>query len=288
MQYRAFDNADDFLNITAGFLTSDEAVNGLMLGTAEKLKKNSMVYGTVPYFAAIEDDSGLVLIALMTPPYRLQLLSTSAACPLAAVSALAEHLHRAIQPVSGVLAREEIASAFSAAWAGFAGVGWQPGRRDRIHELRQVNPIDRPPGRFDMATVADLDLAIVWCRAFHAEAIGRSAAEPDISESMARNSIALGGLYFWRNVAGTPVSMAARVRPSARGESISWVYTPPAERRRGFASAVVADLAALILAEGREFCALYTDLANPTSNKIYRRIGFLPRADVVEIDFITA
>ena len=81
--------------------------------------------------------------------------------------------------------------------------------------------------------------------------------------------------------------MAMRLRPSGRGESISCVYTPPGERRRGYATAVVAELAALLLSEGREFCALYTDLANPTSNKICREIGFVPRADVIEMDFIS-
>jgi uncharacterized protein len=288
MKYRAFDNVDDFLHVTAGFLSSDEAVNGLMLGTAEKLKKNPMLYGSVPWFAALEDDAGLVLIALMTPPYRLQLLSPAGVCPVAAVKAVAENLFRDGRPVSGVLAREDIASAFREAWAALAGTSWQPGRRERIHELRRVNPIERPPGRFDMATAVDLDLAIAWCHAFHVEATGPTAAEPDHSEALAKTSIASGGLFFWRNAAGAPVSMAARVRPSARGESISWVYTPPAERRQGFASAVVAALAALILAEGREFCALYTDLSNATSNKIYRRIGFVPRADVVEIDFVSA
>ena len=51
------------------------------------------------------------------------------------------------------------------------------------------------------------------------------------------------------------------------------VYTPPEHRRHGYASACVAAASAWALAQGADACALYTDLANPTSNKIYQAIG---------------
>jgi predicted GNAT family acetyltransferase len=76
------------------------------------------------------------------------------------------------------------------------------------------------------------------------------------------------------------------VGPGDLDLAVCWAHEFHAEAT-GYATAVVADLASLILSEGREFCALYADLANPTSNKIYREIGFMPRADVVEIDLIS-
>ena len=36
---------------------------------------------------------------------------------------------------------------------------------------------------------------------------------------------------------------------------------------------------------GRQFCFLYTDLANPTSNHIYAEIGYEPIRDVNVISF---
>jgi hypothetical protein len=201
---------------------------------------------------------------------------------------VASRLHRESRPVSGVLAREDVAHAFGAAWKDLTGGGIEQRRRERIHELRDVNAVPRPAGRFTPAGDDDAELAVRWGHEFFIEATGASAAEPDNSEAAMRSSVTSGTLFFWRDASGRPVSMAVRVRPSAKGESISWVYTPPEERRRGYATAVVAELASLILAEGREFCALYTDLANPTSNKIYREIGFVPRADVVELDFVPA
>ena len=54
------------------------------------------------------------------------------------------------------------------------------------------------------------------------------------------------------------------------------VYTPPEHRRRGYAGAATAALSRLLLAEGRHFCTLFADLANPTAGGIYRTIGFRP------------
>ena len=68
--------------------------------------------------------------------------------------------------------------------------------------------------------------------------------------------------------------MAAVGGPTPNGDRISWVYTPPALRGRGYASACVAALSQRLLDSGRRFCFLYTDLANPTANKLYQRIGY--------------
>ncbi|MFO7545350.1 MAG: GNAT family N-acetyltransferase, partial [Trueperaceae bacterium] len=56
-------------------------------------------------------------------------------------------------------------------------------------------------------------------------------------------------------------------------------------RRRGYATALVAAVTQAMLDEGRRFCSLFTDLANPTSNAIYQRIGYRPVSDVAVIDF---
>ncbi len=68
--------------------------------------------------------------------------------------------------------------------------------------------------------------------------------------------------------------MAARARPTAHGIAVNAVYTPPEWRGRGYATSSVSQLSARLLEEGYEFCVLYTDLANPTSNAIYARIGY--------------
>jgi hypothetical protein len=89
-------------------------------------------------------------------------------------------------------------------------------------------------------------------------------------------------VFVWDD--GRPVSMAAWAGRTGRGVRVNFVYTPPEYRRRGFASACVADLTQHLLAEGHAFCCLFTDLANPTSNSIYQKIGYRPVCDVS--DFI--
>jgi predicted GNAT family acetyltransferase len=73
-----------------------------------------------------------------------------------------------------------------------------------------------------------------------------------------------------------------RVTPN--GIRIGPVYTPPEHRRHGYASAVTAGLSSRLL-ESRRFCFLYTDLANPTSNKIYEQIGYRRVCEAASIAF---
>jgi predicted GNAT family acetyltransferase len=144
----------------------------------------------------------------------------------------------------------------------------------RIHELTRVEwPAASVPGAFRIATPADEELAAAWISAFHAD-VGEPMASAD---SIARARIAAGGLFFWDDA--EPASMAGVVGRTPGGVRIALVYTPPPKRGRGYASACVAALSQRMLDAGNRFCCLYTDLANPTSNAIYRRLGYRPVCD---------
>jgi uncharacterized protein len=79
--------------------------------------------------------------------------------------------------------------------------------------------------------------------------------------------------------------MAGKFRPFGKGISIGAVYTPPQNRRHGYATAVVSGLCRELLSSGYSYCALYTDLSNPTSNSIYKKIGFAEVCDSVMVSF---
>ena len=87
-------------------------------------------------------------------------------------------------------------------------------------------------------------------------------------------------------VDNTPVSMAGYAGPTPNGIRIGAVYTPPELRNNGYASAVTAGLSQYLLDSGKDFCFLFTDLLNPTSNKIYQQIGYQPVCDVDRYLFI--
>lgn len=278
--YTEYPDADSFLAPTRAALERHESVNGLMLGLGLRLAHEPNAYGSQPYFATVGSAAGLQIAALMTPPHKL-LLYAEEDREWAGVRLIADALLRGGWPVPGALAREAVAEAFAATWHSKSGTGYWTGMRQRIYELRQVLHPRYPAGEFRPAGFADIELVRQWACGFFDDCFGGGHYEQIMrsAEEKVRN----GTLYLW--VDGAPTSMAARTRPTPHGEAVGFVYTPSNKRRKGYASAVVARLSQRILDDGKEFCTLYTDLANPTSNRIYQQIGYTAIADVIDIDF---
>jgi GNAT superfamily N-acetyltransferase len=113
-----------------------------------------------------------------------------------------------------------------------------------------------------------------WCTRFVSEA-GSLAVDLDsfIDERISRD-----GWRLWA-VAGEPVAMAAMTTVVDGMARRTPVYVPPEHRRRGFGAAVTAAVSQAARDAGAEHVLLFTDLANPTSNSLYQRIGYRPVAD---------
>ena len=108
-----------------------------------------------------------------------------------------------------------------------------------------------------------------WIDAFDRRGVGQrggSARAAALVDEMFSSSSRIG--YIWED--GTPVSMCQATGATPHGIRIGAVYTPPELRRRGYASALVAAVSQAELDRGRRWCFLFTDLANPTSNRIYQ------------------
>lgn len=276
--YTQHADATSFLAVTQQALLAQEAVNGLMLGLSLRLAAGGS-YGDVrPFLATIQSTSGLELAAFMTPPHKLLLFAPGEAST-EALQLLVDGLLSTGYAVPAVLAPEALGQQFASVWCAATGATARPGMRQRVYELRRVEPVPLPSGTFRVATPADLPLVREWGGAFHSACFRED--DKGATARIADGMVAAGDIFLW--VDGTPVSMAGRTRPTPHGQTVSLVYTPPECRRRGYATAVVAKLSQLLLDEGREFCSLYTDLGNPTSNRIYQEIGYRPVADVADI-----
>jgi len=281
MKYTEYKNPVDFLNVCRSVFEEKEALYGLMLGISLRLVKNPLHYGSQPLLATISNDTELDLIALMTPPYKLQIALPNTGS-YESVQLLVSKLRENGWHIPAVMGEEKAVKAFATYWNEVTGTCGREGMRQRIYELRTVQQIQYPEGAFRQADISDLDLAIKWSNSFYDDCFGDS-------EEMAKDGryakllIEEGNLFFWDNP--TPVSMAGLTRPTAHGISISYVYTPPQYRRHGYASAITARLSQYALDNGREFCTLYTDLSNPTSNSIYMKIGYNPVADIMDMHF---
>jgi RimJ/RimL family protein N-acetyltransferase len=111
-------------------------------------------------------------------------------------------------------------------------------------------------------------------------AFSREAVPDDpVSPRAEIEKVAGEGRHMFWVVDEEPVSMAGIVRRTRSTAAIAAVYTPPAQRGRGFAGSVTAAVAERVFAEGKAAACLYTDLRNPASNRCYAKIGFKPVCD---------
>ncbi|MER8233632.1 GNAT family N-acetyltransferase [Streptomyces sp. NPDC094049] len=168
--------------------------------------------------------------------------------------------------------------AFADAFAGATGRSWAPGLRLRLFRLGTLVPPDPAPvGRARVAGPEDVPLATGWAREF-ARDIGDDPDARDLTGPVTER-VTEGRLLLWEAPGGHPVSMAAVSRTLEGQACVHLVYTPPAERGRGYAAGVTTAVTRTALATGTEQVLLFTDLANPTSNGLYRRLGYRPVTD---------
>ena len=268
-------DATSFLLRARPWLTRAEIENNLILGICNHLLASRVPAEDV-YLATVEVAGAVVACALRTPPHKAVITRGDEA----ALTCLVDDLAARYGTLPAVLGPEPEVARFAQLWAQRVGSVVRPGMKQRVFEIREVRPLPtRVPGRLRLADEADLRTIGPWVEAFNAEAHVTEAAG---AEAVARERIREGCLFVWED--GQLVSMAAQGSRTPSGAGINLVYTPPAFRRRGYASACVAALSSHLLATGRAYCCLFTDLANPTSNSIYHRIGYRPVCDMS--DFI--
>ena len=280
MEVEHYGSAQRFLNRTRAALESNEAANSLMLGLCETLVAHPERYKAAPCLKVVVDGQGLVLAAVMTPPHNLIVYGHRGdLCEAARV--LARWLLRGSWDPPGVFGPGEAPAAVAAAWAEEAGRRCSLASRQRVYELREVLVPVLEQGGLRPATKEDVELVTGWHYGFHCEIFGRT--ERDLARRAAEARVQAGDIFLWEDERA--VSMAMKNRPTRHGISVSLVYTPPELRGRGYATACVGELSRLLLEAGWEFCTLFADLANPTSNRIYERIGYRPVCDWEEYGF---
>ncbi|WP_239001099.1 GNAT family N-acetyltransferase [Jiangella asiatica] len=138
------------------------------------------------------------------------------------------------------------------------------------------------PGLVRPGTSNDLDLLVAWIEAFTAETGVPAQPRPSVV-AIVEQRLTQGRVHLWDDAG--PVSYVGTSPVIAGVVRIGPVYTPPDHRGRGYASALVSRVSQAALDAGASRCMLYTDLANPTSNRIYAAIGYRPVADVTAYAF---
>jgi GNAT superfamily N-acetyltransferase len=280
MQLEEHAGAAAFLSAAAPVLEADEARHNLMFGICSTLLDAPDAYPEAHLWTVVADD--VVAAALVTPPFNLVV-----AQPLddEALSFVAEALHQRGVDLPGVTGAIPEADLFAAAWAKLTGLRGSVRMKQGIYAARSVQTPSGVSGAARHAHPDDRDLLVDWLQAFQDEALAPESPHVDL-ERMVEHRLAAttAGLVLWEDES-QPVSMCGFGGRTPHGIRIGPVYTPPDLRRRGYAGALTAHVTQQQLDGGRDHCFLYTDLANPTSNRIYMNVGYERVCDSAEYAF---
>ncbi|MFF4248834.1 GNAT family N-acetyltransferase [Streptomyces sp. NPDC001822] len=259
MTWTFTDDVGVFLDAAGASLAARPAANTLVLTITATLRdQGPHAYGSgVPLLGWWRGPDGVVDGALVRTPPFLPVLGTAAP---EAVAALPGAL-----PLPGINADRDTARLLAARWPRH-----HVDKEHRLYRLgTPVPPSPAPAGAPRTATAADRALLVEWLGAF-----GEETGQPgDQAARIVDAATARGGMTLWE-AGGVPVSLAGVSHNVAGTVRVSYVYTPPEHRGNGFAAAVTADVGRAARERGVREVLLFTDLANPTSNGLYRRIGY--------------
>ena len=240
-----------------------------------------------PYWFALarSGDGAVIGLAMRTADYPPYLIDMP---PQAAGELAAQVMARGERP-SGANGTPSAAAAFCERLVDAWGGRVETEIASRLFQLTQLRVPDQVPGSGRLATPVDLDLLAAWLDAFSDEVhIGGPHNELSPQDRHAENlrfvadKVAGANQWVWTDRQGQIVSMAGARDPAFGFARVGPVYTPPAARNQGYAAAVTALATRAVLERGAIPC-LFTDLANPTSNGVYQRIGYEPVDDTVHL-----
>jgi GNAT superfamily N-acetyltransferase len=279
MAWTTTSSLDSFLGAVGEYLRSDPVGNNLPLTILEALRQSGPdVFGdSPPVFGWHDHDRGGIDSAfLQTPPFPVLVASL----PDGSVESFVQLLTSgAVQPIGANLDAAQEAP-FTAAWQRATSAGVSVRMRSRLFRLAGLVPPDPfPPGAARVADRGDTDLLIDWAVAFSTET-GSGGGDPrrTIADRLSHR-----GFMLWE-ADGVPVAMAGLSRNVAGVVRVQAVYTPAEHRRRGYGGAVTTAVSRAALDAGAAEVVLFTDLANPTSNALYQRLGFRPVGDRVQLE----
>ncbi|CAL9483774.1 GNAT family N-acetyltransferase [Streptomyces cellulosae] len=266
-------DVEDFLTRAGAFLRSRPALHTTPLTDIEKLRlpgAGDFVLGR------LETEGEVRAVCYLTPRGRLGLT------PLTAddAGALAARLSALGHSPAQVIADQETAGVFASAWQGHTGAVPKLFWHTHLYRLGTLTPPrPHPEGRAHLAGEADRELVVRWCREFCVD-VGEQPSI-DLIDAGAWDRSRFGDRHFtfWRTPDGTPVSMAAVTSVTGGMVRVDPVYTPSRFRGHGHAGAVTAAVSRAAREAGATDVVLFADPANPTSNALYQRLGYIRLTD---------
>ena len=254
------------------FLASEPVLHNLILSIL-----HARVAQSEPgrYWIALHGEEAVGVVVQSPLEYPATLTPMEPGTVLAMVDAIAADGVTLV----GINGDAATAARFAGQWSERSKSAATPLQGMRLYELVELGEAPGIAGHLRQAGARDRSLMILWTRAFQEE-IGESAND---TERRVDRALAAGQIWLW-DQGGETASMAVGREPAQGVVRLSGVYTSPEKRKQGYAAACVHALSKHL--RGLRYrCILYTDLANPTSNSIYRRIGYKAVAESLRYRF---
>ncbi len=281
MLINSFVDPFKFYDQIRNFLMKHEAENNLIFAILNAIKVGR--YKENNLMISVEERNKPLLAAVMTPPHNLLLSYTQI---MNSIDQLINFLVENENKIPGILAFKKAAKKATKLWSRKKNISYKLGMNERIYKLEEVDYKYLGPHDFKAVDLTYENLILKWIKLFREEALPNEKFEIDEEYRKITRQRIEENRYFILFDNNQPVSMVHKAGKTPNGNLINQVFTPSNLRRRGYATEAVAKISKLLLDEGNRFCFLFTDLSNPTSNKIYQNVGYRPIIDMDQYEFL--
>ena len=276
MSIRAYKTPQQFLDDTEETLEQRELENNLILGLCNGFADKTKMYEECVFINSF-DDRKIQATSIKTISKAIVSGTTR---DVQYIKSLAEYYLDNNIELTGAVGE----SFYSTEFSNFYGKRQTGEHIMIVHKLTSVNNLLLTTGRFEVAKASDIDLITEWTLSFEKDAKTFPIKTKQQAQETTQTRIALGNIFKWVDE-GEIVSIAAIVRKTRHLGIVGLVYTPDKSRNKGYATSCVQKLSEHILQNGFKYCGLFTDKSNPTSNHIYKKIGYNPITEFIDIEY---
>jgi predicted GNAT family acetyltransferase len=273
-----YESLTAFKKDVISFLEQDEASNNLLLGVLQSLSEQEL---TPLLMAAVRKNNDITLVLFQTHPKQI-ILSKPAALSSQDIHDLGGKLTHTVQTIPGFIGEKKVTIELAMYISQAKGAPSRILMEQTIYKLEKVKHTRHTNGQLRQVIDSDHPLIKEWVYQFCLET--KQPLSLEEASNKATFLINKGNLVAWE-MNGALVSMAYATRPTQHNITITYVYTPSNQRKKGYASDCVAAFTQLLLDRGYQTASLYADQSNPTSNYVYKQIGYEEIMDSIVIQF---
>ncbi|MCM3711296.1 GNAT family N-acetyltransferase [Sporosarcina luteola] len=280
MEFVQYEDAEKFAEVAEPVIEKNEDVFSLFYGILQAIKAGKYEN---PFMAVVSDRGEVLALLQMTPPHPLNLVIVDESRKDETIDFIVRELRSASVPVPSIISVKQWAIAFADVWERQTGKKQRLLMDQGLYRLDEVEEkLEMSPGSWRFASGEDAPLIENWFALFEEDA-NLDRTLPALIQERVAAFLDAREVFLWEDE-GKVVSMMKKSRPTKNSVTVSLVFTPKEERKKGYARTMVAQGSKELLKD-YEFCVLYTDMMNPTSNKIYKEIGYKHIVDSLHIGF---